>query len=127
MGLRELTPEKAARSAIVRTGQSLRGFLEKEQWEFFSRIAPTVSELTLNREAARMILDNRQEIITWLHGLPYYYETERQIFVHAGIGERCPMRWQELTDSARIPRPADPVERAGSRRARQGRPACVQL
>ena len=79
--------------------QTLRGFLEKEQWEFFSRITPTASELTLNREAARMILDNHQEIITWLRSLPYYYETERQIFVHAGIDERCPMRWQELTDS----------------------------
>lgn len=79
--------------------QTLRGFLEKEQWEFFNRIAPTASELTLNREAARMILDNHQEIITWLRSLPYYYETERQIFVHAGIDERYPLRWQELTDS----------------------------
>lgn len=79
--------------------QTLRGFLEKAQWEFFSRITPTASELTLNREAARMILDNHQEIITWLRSLPYYYETERQIFAHAGIDERCPLRWQELTDS----------------------------
>lgn len=79
--------------------QTLRGFLGKEQWEFFNRIAPTASELTLNQEAARMILDNHQEIITWLCSLPYYYETERQIFVHAGIDERYPLRWQELTDS----------------------------
>ena len=28
---------------------------------------------------------------------------------------------------AGIPRPPDPVERRGERRARQGRPACVQL
>ena len=69
--------------------QTLRSFLEKEQWEFFSRILPTANELTLNREAARMILDNHQEILTWLRSLPDYYETERQIFVHAGIDERA--------------------------------------
>ena len=79
--------------------QTLRSFLEKEQWEFFSRILQSANELTLNREAARMILDNHQEILTWLRSLPDYYETERQIFVHAGIDERAHGRWQELTDS----------------------------
>lgn len=45
-----------------------------------------------------MILDNRRELITWLRGLPYYYETERQIFVHAGIDETYPAFWREVTE-----------------------------
>ena len=97
--MRAWTASQSGMDGSGQTYQTLRSFLEKEQWESFSRIAPTASELTLNRVAARMILDNHQEIITWLRSLPYYYETERQIFVHAGIDERCPLRWQELMDS----------------------------
>lgn len=33
-------------------------------------------------------------IITWLRGLPFYYETEKQIFVHAGIDEEAEELWK---------------------------------
>lgn len=78
--------------------QTFRSFVTPEQWAFFQRITPTTSELTQNIEAAGMILANHRELITWLRGLPYYHETERQIFVHAGIDEAYPALWRELTE-----------------------------
>lgn len=73
-------------------------FLTPAQWDFFNRIAPSASELAQNIEAARMILANHRDMIVWLRSLPYYYETERQIFVHAGIDETYPQFWKELTE-----------------------------
>lgn len=40
------------------------------------------------------ILSNHSELIKWLKNLPYYYETEDQIFVHAGIDEEAAEFWQ---------------------------------
>lgn len=78
--------------------RTFRTFVTREQWDFFQTIAPTSSELTQNIEAARMILSNHRELMAWLRVLPYYYETEKQIFVHAGIDETYPHLWQELTE-----------------------------
>jgi serine/threonine protein phosphatase 1 len=36
------------------------------------------------------IKKNHKELIAWLKKLPYYYETETQIFVHAGVDEEIP-------------------------------------
>ena len=74
--------------------QTFRTLITEEQWQFFRTIAPTCSELTLNIEAARMVLSNCKELIFWLQGLPCYYETERQIFVHAGVDEDAGDWWQ---------------------------------
>ncbi|KGR91571.1 hypothetical protein CD30_04485 [Ureibacillus massiliensis 4400831 = CIP 108448 = CCUG 49529] len=40
------------------------------------------------------ILTNHIELIKWLKGLPLYYETETQIFVHAGIDEEAGEYWK---------------------------------
>lgn len=40
------------------------------------------------------ILSNHNDIIEWLKNLPYYYEIEDQIFVHAGIDEEAGEYWQ---------------------------------
>ena len=36
------------------------------------------------------IKKNHKELMIWLKNLPYYYETETQIFVHAGVYEDIP-------------------------------------
>ena len=41
-----------------------------------------------------MVLSNCKELIRWLQGLPYYYETKGQIFVHAGVDEEAAEWWQ---------------------------------
>lgn len=40
------------------------------------------------------ILTNHIELIQWLKNLPFYYETETQIFVHAGIDEEAEEYWK---------------------------------
>jgi len=44
----------------------------------------------------KYILENHKELIDWLNGLPYYYEIDNQIFVHAGIVEveEAPELWK---------------------------------
>ncbi|NOU99498.1 metallophosphoesterase [Paenibacillus planticolens] len=37
-------------------------------------------------------------LIKWLKGLPYYYETDTQIFVHAGIDEEAEEFWKWGTE-----------------------------
>lgn len=78
--------------------QTYRTFLIPKLWDCFQKIAPVTPELVLNIDAAGTILLNHRELITWLRNLPYYYETERQIFVHAGINEAYPNFWKEMTE-----------------------------
>ncbi|MDR1033679.1 MAG: hypothetical protein LBL41_02785 [Bifidobacteriaceae bacterium] len=43
---------------------------------------------------ANTINTNHKELIAWLRALPYYYETDEQIFVHAGIDENASELWK---------------------------------
>jgi len=45
------------------------------------------------------ILTNHAELIQWLKSLPLYYETETQIFVHAGIDEEAGEYWKYGTSN----------------------------
>ena len=38
----------------------------------------------------RVIKENHKELLRWMVNLPYFYETETQIFVHAGVDEEIP-------------------------------------
>lgn len=39
------------------------------------------------------IMDNHIQLVKWIKELQFYYETERQIFVHAGIDEEAEEFW----------------------------------
>lgn len=77
--------------------RTFRTLVTGEQWAFFTQIMHTLSEDSRNIEAARMVLSSGGELITWLRELPYFYETERQIFVHAGIDEETNDWWPWAT------------------------------
>ena len=51
-----------------------------------------------NFELCDFIIDtinkNHKELISWLRNLPLYYETETQIFVHAGVDEEAEDMWK---------------------------------
>ncbi len=71
-----------------------RTFLTEEQFE-------KVIEFGLEGDAQKIypyirqcILDDHKELIAWMRSLPYYYETEKQIFVHAGIDEDAEEWWK---------------------------------
>lgn len=44
------------------------------------------------------IMSHHKELIVWLDELPLYYETDRQIFVHAGINEAAGELWPYETE-----------------------------
>ena len=44
------------------------------------------------------INDNDSTIIPWLKSLPFYYETDTQIYVHAGIDEEADEYWKWGTE-----------------------------
>lgn len=46
----------------------------------------------------RLANDRDDEYISWLSNLRRFYETENQIFVHAGIAEEAGEYWETVTD-----------------------------
>ena len=76
---------------------TFRTLIAPEQWAFFQKILPTLSEDSRNMEAARMVISSEPELVEWLRGLPYYHETPNQIFVHAGIDEEAGDWWPWAT------------------------------
>lgn len=49
------------------------------------------------KEMICLIKSKHNELINWLKTLPYYYETENQIYVHAGICEEDEDLWKHAT------------------------------
>lgn len=76
---------------------AFRTLVTLEQWAFFQKVLPTLSEDSRNIAAAQMVLAADSELIAWLRELPYYYETPRQIFVHAGVEEESGEWWPWAT------------------------------
>lgn len=68
-------------------------FLPQWQMDFLNQITRTCSMETLSSEAVQMILSNHEELIEWIQRLPSYFETENQIFVHAGVDEEAGESW----------------------------------
>lgn len=72
---------------------TIRTFITDEQLDFLNQISRTCSLETISKEAVRMILSDHEELIKWIQGLPSFYETETQIFVHAGVDEEAGEYW----------------------------------
>lgn len=68
-------------------------FVSEYQMNFLNQIARTCSLETISKEAVQMILSNHKELIWWIKKMPSYYETENQIFVHAGVDEDAGEYW----------------------------------
>ena len=72
---------------------TIRTFISKQQMYFLNTISRTFSIYTINREAVQMILSNYEKLILWIEQMPSYFETENQIFVHAGVDEEAGEYW----------------------------------
>jgi serine/threonine protein phosphatase 1 len=72
---------------------TIRTFLSDDQMRYIQQISRSSSMERINKEVVQMILSNHTDLIEWLRKMPVFYETEDQIFVHAGIdeeaGENC--------------------------------------
>jgi serine/threonine protein phosphatase 1 len=50
--------------------------------------------IKLSKAAIEYIENHHEKLLSWLRHLPYYYETDKQIFVHAGIDEEAGEYWK---------------------------------
>lgn len=80
---------------------TFRTLVTAEQLEEYKRFAADVKGndliTRLNEKAVQMILETSGDLIKWMRNLPYYYKTETQIFVHAGIDEEAEEWWETGT------------------------------
>lgn len=79
--------------------ETFRSLVRPDQWDFFQWVM-YLSDEVRNVEAARMVLEENRELIAWLRALPYYFETDRQIFVHAGVDEEAGELWPWVTQKS---------------------------
>ena len=77
--------------------KTFRTFISEERLAEFEENAKTASFDSLNRMAVQMILEKNTKLIGRMKKLPYYYETDDQIFVHAGIEEAAGVEWKHGT------------------------------
>lgn len=71
-----------------------RTFLTEEQIEQVKAIASADGESSVYAFIRNCIRTNHGELIAWMKSLPCYYETETQLFVHAGIDEEAGEWWE---------------------------------
>ncbi len=69
-------------------------FISEDQLNELTRIEKNASFAKINTEAVKMVLKSSGELVRWLRSLPDYYETEKQIFVHAGVDEEAGEDWK---------------------------------
>lgn len=50
--------------------------------------------LRISKMIKNDILKNHSKLVKWLKNMPLYYETESQIFVHAGVDEEAEEYWR---------------------------------
>ena len=64
-----------------------RTFLSKEQFKELDVLSNRDARIEYTKKC---IKENHEELLTWMRKLRLYYETETQIFVHAGVDEEIP-------------------------------------
>ena len=76
--------------------RTTRTFLTEIQMEELSKIYQREEVIEY---MMKTIKNNHKELLAWVNKLPLYYETDSQIFVHAGVDEEIPkeeMEWCTL-------------------------------
>ena len=76
---------------------TIRTFISEKQMDFLDKISRSCSLETISREAVQMILFKHEKLVQWIEEMPLYFETQSQIFVHAGINEDAGEQWRQET------------------------------
>lgn len=74
-----------------------RTFLTEEQLEKVNEMVICGNAKSIYSYIRNCISEGYKDLIAWLRQLPHYYETENQIFVHAGIDEEAEDWWKHGT------------------------------
>ena len=69
-------------------------FLLEDQLKKVEELSKLSNVNEANSYIRTCIKENHKDLISWMRKLPYYYETEEQIFVHAGIDEEAGEYWK---------------------------------
>lgn len=80
---------------------TLKTFLKSNQLGIIANYLQKGKSLfEVNDIIKKYIKANCPELISWVKKLPVYYETENQIFVHAGVDEEAGEFWRYGTDDS---------------------------
>lgn len=81
-----------------RAHRTIMSFLGLRSYEVFRRgTASAPTTLGAFDYSCTLIRENHAALIEWMRNLPDIYETDRHIFVHAGICESAGDAWRERT------------------------------
>ncbi len=73
---------------------AFRTLITPEQFELITQIERKSSFAALNHEATKMVLETNGDLIKWIRSMESFYETDTQIFVHAGVDEEAEEFWK---------------------------------
>ena len=73
---------------------AFRTLISEVQFNEIRETERKASFAKLNITAAKMVLETNGDIINWLRSLQSFYETDTQIFVHAGVDEEAGEYWK---------------------------------
>ena len=78
--------------------KTFRTFISKEQMTDFLKDEQKMSFFSLNHEAVKLLLLENADLLTFIRSMKSYYETDSQIFVHAGVDEDMEENWKWGSD-----------------------------
>lgn len=80
-------------------GNTMRSFLGVDAFEEFDQAVDLDAAYAADafEHACARIRTEHSDVVRWMRGLSEYYETDRQIFVHAGIDESRGEEWRVAT------------------------------
>ncbi len=73
---------------------AFRTLVTKEQFEYIRETERNLSFARLNHEAVNMVIETSGDLIKWIRSMESFYETDTQIFVHAGVDEEAEEYWK---------------------------------
>ncbi len=73
---------------------AFRTLVTREQFDQISKTERSLSFAALNHEAVKMVLETSGDLIKWIRSMESFYETDTQIFVHAGVDEEADEYWK---------------------------------
>lgn len=79
---------------------TFRTLVSEDAFRDFEDFAGKADFLQINQKAAELVLSEKGELVRWLRTLPSFYETDTQIFVHAGVDEEAEDYWKLGTTDA---------------------------
>ncbi len=73
---------------------TFRTFLAEEDFDEFEVFSRKASFVEMNMKAVSLIKEKHKKMIKWIEKMPSFYDTETQIFVHAGVDEEAGEYWK---------------------------------